>query len=116
MSVVLLPGTAFVELALHAGRQVGYGLLRELTLQAPLVLGEGEEVQLQLTVGEPDGAGCRPLEVYTSVAGGADRVLRRSVDANASGCSLPRRRRPWRLAGARPAGAPESSGALGARW
>ncbi|GAB3874922.1 hypothetical protein GCM10027610_144450 [Dactylosporangium cerinum] len=35
---VLLPGTAFVELALHAGRQVGADQLDELTIEAPLVL------------------------------------------------------------------------------
>ncbi|SFY45532.1 beta-ketoacyl synthase N-terminal-like domain-containing protein, partial [Streptomyces atratus] len=34
---VLLPGTAFVELALHAGERVGCGVLDELTIQAPLV-------------------------------------------------------------------------------
>jgi acyl transferase domain-containing protein/acyl carrier protein len=68
--VVLLPGTAFVELALHVGRQVGCELLQELTLEAPLVLGE-EEVQVQLTVGAPDEAGCRALGVYSRVTGGA---------------------------------------------
>jgi acyl transferase domain-containing protein/NADPH:quinone reductase-like Zn-dependent oxidoreductase/short-subunit dehydrogenase len=71
MGVVLLAGTAFVELALHAGRQVGCELLRELTLHAPLVLGEREEVQLQLTVGEPDEAGDRTVDVYSRVAGGS---------------------------------------------
>ena len=37
---VLLPGTAFVELALRAGEEVGCELLEELTLEAPLVLPE----------------------------------------------------------------------------
>jgi polyketide synthase 12 len=69
--VVLLPGTAFVELALYAGRQVGCELLQELALEAPLVLGEGEEVQVQLTVGAPDEAGSRTVYVHSRVAGGA---------------------------------------------
>ena len=68
---VLLAGTAFVELALHAGWQVGCELVRELVLEAPLVLGEGEEVQLQLVVGAPDETGCRALDVYSRVADGS---------------------------------------------
>ncbi len=66
---VLLAGTAYVELALHAGRQVGCERLRELTLEEPLVLGERGEVQVQLTVGQPDETGCRSLGVYSRVAG-----------------------------------------------
>ncbi|MFE2544023.1 SDR family NAD(P)-dependent oxidoreductase [Actinacidiphila glaucinigra] len=62
---VLLPGTAFVELALHAGEQVGSRVLEELTLQAPLVLAGSGAVQLQVVVGEPDGAGGRSVAVYS---------------------------------------------------
>ncbi|WP_225839738.1 type I polyketide synthase [Streptomyces sp. NK08204] len=36
----LLPATAFVELALRAGAEVGHGVLRELVIQSPLVLPE----------------------------------------------------------------------------
>ncbi|MGV9856865.1 type I polyketide synthase, partial [Streptomyces sp. NPDC003442] len=59
MGSVLLPGTAFVELAVRAGDQVGCDLLEELTLEAPLVLPEVGGVQLQLSVGAPDGSGRR---------------------------------------------------------
>ncbi|MBO3681849.1 type I polyketide synthase, partial [Streptomyces sp. NEAU-YJ-81] len=62
---VLLPGTAFVELAIRAGDQVGCDLLEELTLEAPLVLPEVGGVQLQLSVGAPDGSGRRALTVYS---------------------------------------------------
>ncbi|WPB93156.1 type I polyketide synthase [Streptomyces malaysiensis] len=62
---VLLPGTAFVELAIRAGDQVGCDLLEELTLEAPLTLPERGGVQLRLTVGVPDGEGRRTLEVYS---------------------------------------------------
>ncbi len=61
---VLLPGTAFLELALHVGGELGVGCVRELTLHAPLVLSEEREVQLQVVVGEADGEGCRVLGVY----------------------------------------------------
>ncbi|WP_370467274.1 type I polyketide synthase, partial [Streptomyces sp. 5-10] len=65
MGSVLLPGTAFVELAVRAGDQVGCDLLEELTLEAPLVLPEVGGVQLQLSVGAPDGSGRRAFEVYS---------------------------------------------------
>ncbi|WP_367124291.1 type I polyketide synthase [Streptomyces phytohabitans] len=69
---VLLPGTAFVELAVRAGDEVGCPLLDDLTLEAPLVLGTGPgatAVQLQLVVGAPDQAGRRPLDVYARPEG-----------------------------------------------
>ncbi|MCQ8195660.1 polyketide synthase dehydratase domain-containing protein, partial [Streptomyces rugosispiralis] len=65
MGSVLLPGTAFVELAVRAGDQVGCERVEELTLEAPLVLPEVGGVQLQLSVGEPDGSGRRAFEVYS---------------------------------------------------
>ncbi|WP_172388275.1 polyketide synthase dehydratase domain-containing protein, partial [Streptomyces sp. MNP-20] len=54
---VLLPGTAFVELAVRAGDEVGCGVLEELTLAAPLVLPERGAVQLQVSVGAEDADG-----------------------------------------------------------
>ncbi|MGW0964446.1 SDR family NAD(P)-dependent oxidoreductase, partial [Streptomyces gelaticus] len=62
---VLLPGTAFVELAIHAGDQVGCGRLAELTLEAPLVLPERGGVHLQVTVGPADDTGSRTLTVHS---------------------------------------------------
>ncbi|MEU1702988.1 type I polyketide synthase [Streptomyces pseudogriseolus] len=61
---VLLPGTAFVELVLRAGDEVGCGLLDELTLEAPLVLPDGHGVQLQIVLGAPDDAGRRTVTVH----------------------------------------------------
>ncbi|MET9701361.1 acyltransferase domain-containing protein, partial [Streptomyces sp. NPDC006529] len=46
----LLPGTAFVDLAVRAGDEVGCDVVEELTLEAPLVLPERGGVQLQLVV------------------------------------------------------------------
>ncbi|MET8948450.1 SDR family NAD(P)-dependent oxidoreductase, partial [Streptomyces sp. NPDC004542] len=63
--VTLLPGTAFVELAVRAGDQVGCGLLDELTLEAPLVLPADGGVAVQVTVGAADEQGLRTLEVYS---------------------------------------------------
>ncbi|MGE7437298.1 type I polyketide synthase [Kitasatospora sp. NPDC001175] len=62
---VLLPGTAFVELAVRAGEEVGCGLLDELTLEAPLVLPERGGVQLRLTLGAADESGARALSLHS---------------------------------------------------
>ncbi|MFH8371886.1 acyltransferase domain-containing protein, partial [Streptomyces sp. NPDC018031] len=63
---VLLPGTAFVELALRAGDAVGCDRVEELTLEAPVVLPEEGGIQLQLVVGGPEGeTGRRAVTVYS---------------------------------------------------
>ncbi|MFI7505138.1 SDR family NAD(P)-dependent oxidoreductase [Streptomyces sp. NPDC049687] len=65
MGRVLLPGTAFVELAIRAGDAVGCAAIDELTLEAPLVLPETGAVQLQLAVGAPDQSGVRTLTIHS---------------------------------------------------
>ncbi|HEX3692074.1 MAG TPA: SDR family NAD(P)-dependent oxidoreductase [Solirubrobacteraceae bacterium] len=62
--VPLLPATAFLDLALHAGRQVDCPVVRDLTLQAPFVL-DDVGAQLQVTVSSPDGEGRRGIEIYS---------------------------------------------------
>ncbi|MGY4951334.1 type I polyketide synthase [Streptomyces nigrescens] len=59
----VLPGTAFVELAVRAGDEVGCEVLEELTLAAPLVLPDRGGIRLQLAVGGPDDSGRRQLSV-----------------------------------------------------
>ncbi|WP_198550510.1 SDR family NAD(P)-dependent oxidoreductase, partial [Streptomyces silvensis] len=65
MGSVILPGTAFVELAVRAGDQVGCAHVDELTLEAPLVLPEHGGVQIQVRVGAPDASGRRPVTVHS---------------------------------------------------
>ncbi|MFJ9612197.1 SDR family NAD(P)-dependent oxidoreductase, partial [Kitasatospora sp. NPDC101176] len=65
LDAVLLPGTALVEAALHAGAAVGLPELAELALEAPVPVGPGETLQLQLRVGPPDGTGQRPVGVHS---------------------------------------------------
>jgi len=48
LDTVVVPGTAFVELTLAAGREMACETLEELTLEAPLVLDEDSAVQVQL--------------------------------------------------------------------
>ncbi|HEX6345315.1 SDR family NAD(P)-dependent oxidoreductase, partial [Umezawaea sp.] len=62
---VLLPGTGFVELVTAAADQVGCDLVEELTLEAPLVLGD---VQLQVVIGPETAAGGRTVAVHSRPA------------------------------------------------
>jgi acyl transferase domain-containing protein/acyl carrier protein len=62
---VILPGTAFVELALCAGERAGCPIVHELTLEAPLMLSEQRAVQIQVSVGEPDENGRAPLTIHS---------------------------------------------------
>ncbi|WP_234337706.1 polyketide synthase dehydratase domain-containing protein, partial [Kitasatospora phosalacinea] len=62
---VLLPGTAFVELALEAAHRVGCTQVADLTLLAPLVLPDGAALRLQVTAAEPDPDGRRRLTVHS---------------------------------------------------
>ena len=49
-ATAILPGTAFVELCLRAGQEVGAAHVQELVLEAPLIVPEQGAIQLQLTV------------------------------------------------------------------
>ncbi|HEX3693557.1 MAG TPA: SDR family NAD(P)-dependent oxidoreductase, partial [Solirubrobacteraceae bacterium] len=68
---VLVPGTALLELALYAGVRSGCPVVRELTLQTPLVLGGRDAVKLQLCVGPSQQGGERSLGVYSRHAADA---------------------------------------------
>ncbi|MQY09721.1 type I polyketide synthase [Actinomadura macrotermitis] len=100
LGAVLLPGTAFVELALRAGEEVGCGRVEELTLRAPLVLPDHGGVKLRVVVGAADGAGRRPVGVVSHAGGAwiqhAEGTLAESVPAPAPGPAA------WPPPGARP--------------
>ncbi|WUC39740.1 SDR family NAD(P)-dependent oxidoreductase [Streptomyces sp. NBC_00557] len=65
----ILPATAYLDMAVHAGDQVGLGQVAELTLEAPLVLPERGAVQFQLALAAPDEDGRRPFTVHSRPAG-----------------------------------------------
>ncbi|HZL48771.1 MAG TPA: type I polyketide synthase, partial [Solirubrobacteraceae bacterium] len=65
LGTVLLPGTAFLELALYAGSQVGCERVDELILEAPLLLPEQGAMALQVSVGESDESGGRPVAIHS---------------------------------------------------
>ncbi|WP_282957459.1 polyketide synthase dehydratase domain-containing protein, partial [Streptomyces avermitilis] len=77
--VVLLPGTAFAELALHAGESVGCDHVDELTLHTPLVIPEVGDVTLQVAIAAPDESGRRMMTIHSRGEGGSG-----GADASAS--------------------------------
>ncbi len=62
---VILPATAYLDLAVAAGDRTGCGHLAELTLETPLVLPEQGAVHFQVAVSAPDDAGWRPFTVHS---------------------------------------------------
>ncbi|MET9596104.1 acyltransferase domain-containing protein, partial [Streptomyces sp. NPDC006516] len=101
---VLVPGTGLVELALRAGEEVGYGLLEELTLQAPLVLPDSTGLQVQVVVGAGADDGARAVSVHSRVEDDQDA----SWTLHAEGVLLPQAPAPdfdlgvWPPVGAEP--------------
>jgi pimaricinolide synthase PimS1 len=89
--VVLVPGTAFVEMALYAGSQLGCEVLRELVMEAPLVLEQQQGVDIQMVIDEPLEMGERRLSIYSRPQSPADGEL--AVEApwtrHASGALAP---------------------------
>ncbi|WP_443032085.1 type I polyketide synthase [Streptomyces sp. CA-210063] len=77
LGTVLLPGTAFVDLACWAGQRLGCPELSELTLFTPLALAGDTAVDLHLVVGTADATGRRTVAVHSrpvaaDAAGDAD--------------------------------------------
>jgi len=68
---VLVPGTAYLELALHAGGRVGLERVEELTLERPLEVPEVGGVQVQVVVGGADGEGRRRVGFHSRPEGEA---------------------------------------------
>ncbi len=67
-AAVLLPATAFLELALHAAHQAGCNRIEELTLHAPLPLAGNAITDLQITTA-PSGAGQHGVTIRSSAHG-----------------------------------------------
>ncbi|MER7638423.1 type I polyketide synthase [Streptomyces sp. NPDC126522] len=62
--VAILPGAAFVELAVRAGDAVGCATVEDLTLQAPLLIPTTGGVVVQVTADAPDGTGRRAVRIH----------------------------------------------------
>jgi NADP-dependent 3-hydroxy acid dehydrogenase YdfG len=78
---VLLPSTAFAELALQAGAEAGCPVVAELVLEMPLALSAQGAVCLQVSVGDLDESGCRAIEIHSCPEGaGEDGALAEGGD------------------------------------
>ncbi|RPF24840.1 type I polyketide synthase [Streptomyces sp. TLI_185] len=62
---VVVPATAYLDLALSVGDHVGCGAVEELTLEVPLILPDSGDVQIRVVVGAADETGRRSLDVYS---------------------------------------------------
>ncbi|MFF0732032.1 SDR family NAD(P)-dependent oxidoreductase [Streptomyces chartreusis] len=72
---VLVPATAFLEMALAAAGRFGIDQIDELTLEAPLELPDQGAVRVQVAVGAPDASGSRPVEIHACPDSGPDAEL-----------------------------------------
>jgi acyl transferase domain-containing protein len=70
--VVLVPGTAYVDMVLHAAGLTRYSHIAELTLHAPMVLPDQESLELRLRIAPPDGHGHRPVTLHARLQTAAD--------------------------------------------
>ncbi|MCW2871254.1 type I polyketide synthase, partial [Actinacidiphila oryziradicis] len=80
--IVIVPGTALVELAIRAGDEVGAATVEELVVEAPLVLPDSGAVHVQVAVGAPDDTGI-PDDADLPDAEGTRPVTIRSRPADA---------------------------------
>ncbi|MFF4986716.1 type I polyketide synthase [Streptosporangium saharense] len=86
LGTVVVPGTAFVELALHAADHAGHDGVEELVLHAPLVLATGTAVDLQvITTTSQETPGRRSVEIYSRPTGGTGDWTRHASGVLAAG-------------------------------
>ncbi|MGW3046375.1 polyketide synthase dehydratase domain-containing protein, partial [Kitasatospora sp. NPDC001159] len=68
MGSVLMPAAMVLEMFWHAGHRLDAPRVAELTLEAPLVIGEQGVLTLQLVVSAPDGTGHRTASLHSRPA------------------------------------------------
>ena len=68
----ILPGTACLEMALWAGRELGVEVVEELVQEVPLLLPSQGSVQIQLAIEAPDPDGLRRLTLHSRREAGAN--------------------------------------------
>ncbi|MEW2404487.1 SDR family NAD(P)-dependent oxidoreductase [Streptomyces sp. NPDC046862] len=109
---VLVPGTAFLELACWAGQRLGCPEVSELVLHAPLVLATDTATQVQLVIGPPDDSGRRTVGAYArpapahGTAPGVDQPWTRHAEGLlAPASAVPVEPLPWPPSDAEPVAA-----------
>ncbi|MER7013161.1 type I polyketide synthase, partial [Saccharopolyspora sp. NPDC000359] len=81
---VVLPGTAHVDLVLHAGATCGLTALDDLTVDAPLVLPAESPLDIRLSVEPPDSTGRRAVRVHSREPGSEHDWTRHATAALAA--------------------------------
>nr|WP_233225586.1 type I polyketide synthase [Amycolatopsis sp. CA-126428] len=76
--VVVVPGTALVELAVRAGDEAGTPVLDELVVETPLIMPDRGAIRIQVTVSGPDD-GSRTLEVHAQPEAATDEWTRHAT-------------------------------------
>ncbi|OPC84035.1 Type I polyketide synthase [Embleya scabrispora] len=71
---VVVPATAYLDLALWVGDFVGCTAIGELSLEVPLIVPDTGEVRVRVVVGTADESGRRALDVYSGPDGDEDRA------------------------------------------
>ncbi|GAB2632862.1 hypothetical protein GCM10027168_74390 [Streptomyces capparidis] len=94
LGTLVVPGTAYLDLAAHAARRVGCDTVAELTQEAPLVLTAGRGARVQLAVGPADPAGRRPFTVHSRPDDGGPWT-RHASGVLAEGAPEPPQAPPW---------------------
>ncbi|WP_143658782.1 type I polyketide synthase, partial [Streptomyces sp. IMTB 2501] len=120
---VLLPGTAFVDLVIRAGDEVGCGRLQELVVQSPLVVPAQGAMELQVVVDAAEDDGGRGVGVYARPQGAPGEVWTRHAQArvvaqgagSGDGDAEIERLRVWPPEGASPVAVGDSYGVLADR-
>ncbi|MBZ6135798.1 SDR family NAD(P)-dependent oxidoreductase, partial [Streptomyces olivaceus] len=68
--VVLVSGTALLDMVARAGEELGCGTVDELTLEVPLPVPEDDDVEIQVVVGAVDEALRRRARLFSRVGDG----------------------------------------------
>ncbi len=105
---LLLPSSAFIELALRVGAEFGCELLEELITQAPLIVPERGAVQVQVILSGPDERRRREVSIHSrpAVAAGettADWTCNAKGILSAETAASPEPPQAWPPPGAEPA-------------
>ncbi|MGH3877752.1 MAG: SDR family NAD(P)-dependent oxidoreductase [Actinophytocola sp.] len=62
---ILVPASAFVEMAVRVADEVGLDQLDDFAIVAPLAIRPGETTQVQVVLDAPDSSGGRPVTVHS---------------------------------------------------
>ncbi|MER6202733.1 acyltransferase domain-containing protein, partial [Streptomyces sp. NPDC001586] len=103
VGTVLLPGTALVDMAVSAGDRFGCDQLRELVLEAPLLVPEEGGIHLQVALGPAEESGTRSVTVHSRPEGAAEEEWTRHASGllAAGEHPVPAATRTWPPEGAR---------------